>query len=193
MTRTRQAVLLFVVVAATGACALFRRTPETHYYVLAVPGTPSGRLPAPVRVRPFAVDPAFAGERMAYSTGANRLDRYTFHRWAADPRSVVATAVRDYLERAAPADGGPPLDVQGTVRALLEVDGAGDAVAGELALDIEVRHGEAVLLRRGYVEREPAAARTPEAVAAALSRALGRVLNDVVTRLRSAQPVDPRP
>jgi ABC-type uncharacterized transport system auxiliary subunit len=175
-------VALLAIAVAAGGCALFRRTPETHYYVLAVPGTPPGRLAAPVRVRAFTIDPAFASERIAYQTAATRLDRYTFHRWAADPRSVVTTAVRDYLERAAPAEGGTPLEVQGHVRRLLEVD-RDDGVMAELALDLEVRRGDAVVLRRSWAEREPAAGGSPEAVAAALSRALARVLDAAVAEI----------
>lgn len=179
---TRMLPALLVLALASGGCGLFRRTPQTHYYVLALPGAPPGRLPAPVRVRTFTIDPAFASERLAYQTAAARLDRYTFHRWAADPRSVVATAVRDYLERAAPADGGAPFEVQGHVRRLLEVD-RDDAVVAELALDLEVRRGTAVVLQRTFAETEPAAGRGPEAVAAALGRALARVLDAAAAQL----------
>lgn len=176
----RTSVPLLVLLAGVG-CALTQATPQTHYYLLAPGGAPPGRLPAPVRVHAFTIDTAFAGERIAYQTQPTRLDRYTFHRWATDPRAVVATAVRDYLEPVA-GTVGPPLEIDGHIRRLLEREDASGA-AGILDLDLTVRQGERTLLAHTYDEREPAARPGPEAAVEALSRALGRILDNVVRQL----------
>src|SRR5262245_31020826 len=79
----RASVAPILLLALTMASfALTQATTETHYYLLAVQGTPPARLPAAVRVHPFTIDTAFAGERIAYQTQPTRLDRYTFNRWA---------------------------------------------------------------------------------------------------------------
>ena len=181
--RASAARILLLLLTVAG-CALTQATPETHYYLLAVQGTPPARLPAAVRVHPFTIDTAFAGERIAYQTLPTRLDRYTFHRWATDPRAIVTTAVRDYLEPIA-SDADPAFEIDGHIRRLLERDDASGA-AGVLGLDLTVRRGEHVLLTRTYDEREPAQQPGPEAAVEALSRALGRILDDVVTRLAAA-------
>jgi len=175
-----------ILLLAAAGCALTQATPETHYYLLAVQGSPPARLPAAVRVHPFTIDTAFAGERIAYQTQPTRLDRYTFHRWATDPRAIVTTAVRDYLEPIA-SDADPPFEIDGHIRRLLERDDA-SGPAGMLGLDLTVRRGDRVLLSRNYDEREPAARPGPEAAVEALSRALGRILDDAVTRLTAPPP-----
>ena len=180
----RASVAPILLLALTMAsCALTQATPETHYYLLAVQGTPPARLPAAVRIHPFTIDTAFAGERIAYQTQPTRLDRYTFHRWATDPRAIVTTAVRDYLEPIA-GTAEPPFEIDGYIRRLLERDDD-SGPAGVLGLDVTVRRGDRILLTRTYDEREPAPRPGPEAAVEALSRALGRILDDVVTRLVS--------
>ncbi len=173
-----------------GACALTRRTPEMRYYTLAVPGVPPARLPAPLTVGAFTADEPYGTPRLAYRTSPYRLDYYVYHRWAADPRRVVAAAARDYLERAAPVADGSPLELTGHVRRLEEVDAA-DGCQAVLALDVRLERAGRVLLARPYADTEPAEACRPEAVAAALSLALGRILDRVVADLGPAKAVGP--
>jgi uncharacterized lipoprotein YmbA len=176
---------LITVAVVLGACALVRRPPEMRYYTLAVPGAPAARLPAPLVVGAFTADEPYATARLAYRTSPYRLDYYVYHRWAADPRRVVAAAVRDYLERAAPAADGPPLALAGHVRRLEEVDAA-EGCRAALALDVSVEREGSVRLARSYADTEPAEACRPEAVAAALSVALGRIVDRVVADLGTA-------
>ena len=177
----RSRLARIVPLLAMTACALTQPTPQTHYYLLAIQGTAPGHLPAPVRVHPFTIDPALAGERIAYQTHPNRLDRYTFHRWATDPRAVVTTAVRDYLESVA-SSSGTPLEVDGHIRRLFERDEE-TGRSGVLTLDLTVRQGDRGLLAHTYDENEPSVKAGPEAAVEALSRALGRILDDVIGRL----------
>jgi ABC-type uncharacterized transport system auxiliary subunit len=166
--------------AALLACAT-RRVPEMRYYTLSVPGTPAA-LPEPVHVGRFAADEAYATARLAYRSSPYRIDYYVYHRWAADPRSLMAGAARDYLARAPVAGEGPPLELVARIRRLEEVDDEAGR-RGALALEVEVRRGGALVLARGFEAEEPAAGAGPEAVVAALSRAVGRVLDEVIAAL----------
>jgi ABC-type uncharacterized transport system auxiliary subunit len=181
--RRRAWLAAFAVVL--GACALTRRPPEMRYYTLAVPGVPPARLPAPITVGAFTADEPYGTARLAYRTSPYRLDYYVYHRWAADPRRIVAAAARDYLERAASVVDGPPLELTGHIRRLEEADAA-EGCHAVLALDVRLERAGHVSLARPYADTEPADACRPEAVAAALSLALGRILDRMVADLAPA-------
>lgn len=184
MTRVPAAVrrlLPLAVAAVLAGCALNHRVPDVTYYTLALPGTPPGRLDGPLRVGAITSDQPYATERIAYRSSPYRLDYYTYHRWAADPRNLVRTAIRDYFERAA-AGGGAPFELEGNIRRLEEVDDAG-GWQGAIAIDVRVARGGAIVLERAYSETDPAESRKPEAVAAALSRALQRILDRVAVEI----------
>jgi ABC-type uncharacterized transport system auxiliary subunit len=177
-----RAVVVLLVTGVLAGCSLARRTPEMRYYTLAVPGMPPAPPPAPLHVGAFTADAPYAGARLAYRTSPYRMEYYVYHRWAADPPAIVAGAARDYLERVPPAAEAAPLRLTGRIRRLEEVDRAGGR-DGALALDVEVRRGTEVVLTRGYADTEPAENENPEASVAALSRALGRILDRVVADL----------
>jgi ABC-type uncharacterized transport system auxiliary subunit len=184
---TRRAVLGALALAVVlGGCALGRATPAMRYYTLAVPGVPPAPLPAPVVVGTFTADDAYGTGRLAYRTSPYRLDYYVYHRWAADPRRMVAAAARDYLERATARDGAP-LELTGHVRRLEEVD-APEGCEGALAVDVRLAAAGRVVLARPYAETERADACRPEAVVAALSRALGRILDRMLADAGAAAP-----
>ncbi len=175
---------------ALAACSFARPTLETRYYTLTVPGEPPVRLASAVHIGNVTADQPYAGERLAYRSSPYLLDYYTYHRWAGNPRTIVAAAIRDYLERAASPGGTPPLEVEGHIRRIEEVDET-DRWYGALAIDLVVSRGGTVLLQRSYAEREPAEKRNPEAVAAALSRALGRILDQMLRELPTTATTSP--
>jgi ABC-type uncharacterized transport system auxiliary subunit len=176
-----RALATVAVAAALAGCSLAPTTPHIRYYTLAVTGTPPTHLDAPVRVGTFTADQPYATERIAFRSSPYRLDYYTYHRWAADPRDLLRAATRDYFERAAGTHGSP-YEIEGHLRRLEEVDQPAEW-QGALALDVRVTRGGVVVLDRVFHETEPAESRNPEAVAAALSRALQRVLDQVLTEL----------
>jgi len=75
--------------------------------------------------------------------------------------------------------------VKGHVRRLEEVDEA-DGRSGAVALDLRVEQGGRLVLERSYAATEPAEGRGPEATTAALSRALGRILDRLTADLAGA-------
>ncbi|MBI3770595.1 MAG: membrane integrity-associated transporter subunit PqiC [Deltaproteobacteria bacterium] len=180
---TRATMLLLAAMALAG-CSFGRSLPGIHYYTLAITDAPATRLDAPLRVGVITSDQAYATERIAYRSSPYQLDYYSYHRWAADPRNLVRTAARDYFERAGAANG-IPFEVEGNIRRLEEVDDP-TGWRGTLALDVRVARGGTIILERAFSETEPAASRRPEAVAAALSRALQRILDQLLTEAARA-------
>ncbi|MEA2624773.1 MAG: ABC-type transport auxiliary lipoprotein component, partial [Candidatus Binatota bacterium] len=88
--RTRR-FLPFAALALAG-CSLARAVPDTHYYTLALPGTPRTKLSGRVAIVSLTADAPYATAPIVYRSSEYQLDYYTYHRWAADPREVVANA-----------------------------------------------------------------------------------------------------
>src|SRR5262245_18260033 len=98
-----------VLACSSAACFSFSRPAlETRYYTLTMPGEPRIRLVSAVQIGNFTADQPYSSERLAYRSSPYLLDYYTYHRWAGNPRTIVAAAVRDYLERAAVPGRTPP-------------------------------------------------------------------------------------
>jgi ABC-type uncharacterized transport system auxiliary subunit len=171
--------------AVLGGCSLARKVPQLHYYTLSVPPPAAATLAAPVRVGAFTADQPYTTDRIAYRSSPFRLDYYTYHRWAADPRNLLRDTARDYLDAAAGNAPVVPIEIDGHIRRLEEVDAA-DGWHAALTLDFTVARGGAVLLERTYTESVPADGKRPEAVAAAVSRALARILDRLLADLPAA-------
>jgi ABC-type uncharacterized transport system auxiliary subunit len=186
VTRAPLPLVLLGLALGAGACAIARKTPDMRYYVLALEGTPPA-LPAPVQVGSFTADPAYSGTRQALRTSPYEIEYYTYHRWAADPRALLASALREWFEKATVTGGPPPLELSGRIRTLegVATDHGRDA---RIVLDVVVERQGRVLLDRTWDETEHAEERSPEAVAAALSRAVERIMRQAVAALPS--PLD---
>lgn len=181
---TRRLWLCGLLVAVAG-CSLGRTPPQMSWYLLMVPGEPI-MMPAPVRVGPFTAEQAYASSRLAYRTSPYELDYYLYHRWAAQPRALIAQAVRDAL--VSPPGGAPtPLEIEGAVRRLEAVEDGPNAT-GALTLALRATRGADVVVEHVYEEQVPASSRRPKDVAEALSAALRRVLerfrDDVAAAVR---------
>jgi uncharacterized lipoprotein YmbA len=180
MTRAVRTLAVIVAVGLIAtACASVRTSPEIRYYVLAVTNDNARALPAPVRVDVFSIDDPYATRQLAYRASPYRLAYYNYHRWAGSPEGVVAAAVRDYLEQGGAEVEGAPFEISARVRRLEEVDDD-EGWSGALTIDFTVHQAGALVLERAYSETEPAAERNPEAVVAALSRALNTILHTLV-------------
>ena len=182
---TGLAVAAACVALAPLGCLTGRSVPNTVYYTLTPGGAPAAALPGPVRVGNFSADEPYASARMAYRSSPYRLEYYNFHRWAGSPPSLVAAALRDFMARAPAVKDGPPLLITGNLRRLEELDEP-EVWKGLVAMDIRVERGGVVWLERSYEESEIASAKNPEAVAAALSEALTRILERLATDLSGA-------
>lgn len=184
--RQSLAALVAACVLLTG-CTLARKTPETRYYLLVVPAT-TAPAPMPMRVGVCTADEPYAGVRLAYRSSPYRLGYYTYHRWAGEAPTVVADAIRDHWS--SPDSQADAAEIVVHVRRLEEID-APEGWSGGITLDVTVRSDRTVLLARTYAETEPATDRTTEAVVAALSRGLGRILDRVAQDLPPAHHPSP--
>lgn len=173
-----------VAAALAGGCSLARTTPTLRHWVLAAPRPAGPALPAPVRIGTVTADQAYASSRLAVRTSPYGIEYRVYDRWAAPPRMLVANALRDAL--AQDAGSGAPVEVDAEVRRLEGVSVEPQGARGDLVLALRATQGGAVLLERTYEESEPAASDDAEAVAAALSRALGRVVARFREDLRAA-------
>jgi ABC-type uncharacterized transport system auxiliary subunit len=182
--RLTHAITAALVATTALGCSFFRTQPHIRYYTLTLAGAPATTLDAPVMVTGFSADEPYATARMAYRSSPYRLDYYTYHRWAADPRNLLRSTVRDYFEHGTARDG-LSYELDGNIRRFEEVDDPAGWQAA-LTLDIKVAHGGAIVLQRTYAETEPAESKNAEAVAAALSRALQRILDHVAADMSSA-------
>jgi len=187
-TRHGAAVLLLGLSLLLATGCLRRTTPSIEYYMLSVP-RPAETLGVATRVAGFTAEPAYSSTRIAYRTSPYRLGYHTFHRWAANPQSLVASAVDDYF--ANERTSNVPIYLTGRIRRLEAVDIGGDAHAS-LELSLEAHRGSERIFTRTYREDIALEEHDPEHVAAALSVALGRVLerfaDDLATRLGNHRP-----
>lgn len=123
----------------------------------------------------------------------DRLEYYNFHRWAGSPTGLISAALRDYFARAPAVRNGAPLLITGHLRRLEELD-LPEAWRGVIAFDVRVERGGTSWLECSYEESELASAKKPEAVVAAMSDALTRILErltaDLSTRQGAERPQD---
>lgn len=195
-------------VLVSGALAGCSSPPEVKYYSLrgdeavtrkvAVQDKLAANEPARgapvVLVDHFAIDEAYAGERMAYRQGQYQLGYDPYSLWAGSPAAQVEDSVRDQLwvscffsEVRQPAPVGPARDadliVTGRISRLEEID-RDDEWRAALDLELYLLDGKtrAVLVSRRYSKIEAAAKRNPGAVAERLAWLLsddvGKFLSD---------------
>lgn len=179
MTRLALAALMLA------ACA--GKVPETRFYQLAAPATPT---PAPrnpqgvvLAIEPLETDPAYDDERIVYRLTPYRLDYYNYHRWSSAPGTLVA----EYLERAFERSGNfrsvtreaaaSSVTLGGRVVAIEEVDKSKTSWVGRVVVELRLTDtatGE-VLWTEQYEEDEPLPEQSPEGLAMGLSKALRRI------------------
>jgi ABC-type uncharacterized transport system auxiliary subunit len=183
------AVALAALLGLSGCVRLNQPAPRIRDYTFAYPAPAPGAeaLAAVLQIPPFAVSAAYDSHGMMYREASHRLSRYSYDRWAANPGNLVADVLaRDF------AEGGDFRAVQharsplasdyrlvGEVEAI-EAIVDGDRCSANLELRIllvAVRSTghDAVLLRRGYAEREPVDCGDGAALARGMSTALQRL------------------
>jgi ABC-type uncharacterized transport system auxiliary subunit len=176
-------VSLALAVLGLAACA--GKMPETRYYQLATPTTPSvaGSSNTTLAIELLDTDPAYDDERIVYRLTPYRLDYYNYHRWSALPGTLIA----DFLERTFERSGkfktvtresaSAQVTLGGRVVAIEEVDHSKTRWVGRVVVELRLTDNTsgAVLWTKKFEELEPLANQTPEGLAHALSVALYRV------------------
>lgn len=190
MTRLRSfAALACLALAAlaTSGC-LARRTPAIRYYTVSVPPPAARPVDATVTISTVRAEPGCTETRMAWRPSPYRVDYSSFHRWVAAPSMMIASVLDDHFRRASTANPERQVFVTGTVRRIEAVRNA-DERAAALGLTLGADLGGRRLLERTWDERVPLDdGDDAEAVAAALSTALARILDEFTAALAAALP-----
>ncbi len=204
------AILLTVFTAACGGIG--DPPPDIDYYALEYdpPALAADRpISSVLRVDRFGIDPLYDASRIVYREGRFRRDAYIYHRWWANPAEMVPHFLARDLRSSGLFQGVFVFDrtlpathvVEGNVNAFYELDGP-DGWWAVLSLRISLIAADEpdvtrkILFQRDYGRREPTAQKTPQALAAAMSRAMARtseaIVKDIYHRLERAAGPDPR-
>ncbi|HTE51560.1 MAG TPA: ABC-type transport auxiliary lipoprotein family protein [Kofleriaceae bacterium] len=199
-----------LVAALTAACFGGGSTPQINYYALSPPDTvaKSGVAPA-IAVEELRAQAPYDERRIVYRTSPYQLSYYEYDQWAAAPGVLVA----DYLRRAYQASGrfglvlprpgtdtaailgGQVLAFEETGRSKPTEKGASktdtDAATtwkARIVLDLELRDAESgrILWTRRTEQEIALASRKPEALAAALSKALTEIAATTASEVATA-------
>lgn len=178
--------LLLAAAIALGAAACAGKMPVTRFYNLAAPAKAPGTGDLVVVMEPLTTDAAYDDERIVYRTNPYRLDYYDYHRWSAAPGVLVANYLEEALEnrghvRAVRRDLTTDADVilSGRVAAIEEVDVDKQRWEGRIVLELQLSdaHSGETLWSEQFEEREPLADQSPEGLAQALTKAMGRIVD----------------
>jgi cholesterol transport system auxiliary component len=200
---------VLLLAALTAACGgIGDPPPDIAYYTLEYdpPVVEADRpLPVVLRVDRFGIDPLYDANRIVYREGRFRRDAYVYHRWWANPAEMVPHFLARDLKSTGLFQGVFVFDrtlpathvVEGNVDAFYESDGP-DGWWAVLSLRISLLAANEpdvtrkVLFQRDYHRREPTDEKSPRALAAAMSRAMARtsqaMVTDIYHRLERAAP-----
>lgn len=184
---------LALIVLLVGGCTLVPTQPavDRAWFLLEVPAAPETEAaPVPVELGSVRVAPAIAGKGLVYRLGPHRYESDFYNEWFLNPREHVEQLFRERWTR----ESGP-------VR--LVADARVEPGARQIDLLVTGLHGDldaaapglAVVAMRVFVQgdegtslwelerRIPIAARSPEALVAALSQGMSELLLDIEQRL----------
>jgi ABC-type uncharacterized transport system auxiliary subunit len=186
------AVLGILVAVFTAACG---GVPKTYYYTLRVPALPA---PADARtnfvlgIEHFGAPEVLRDDRIVYYVSPTQLNYYQYHRWGADPATLLTEFSAQWLDslgvfaqvRMLPTHEHVDYTLGGKVLSFEEVDseGGGKARLG-LALSL-VRMKDHKLVWSGERQQEtPLQASGVEGVANALNAACAQLFRDLAPSL----------
>ena len=181
-------------------------SPEIRDYRLdyAPPVIGGAPLPVVLRVAPFRAATVYARESIVYRENPYSTGTYFYHRWMANPASMVA----DLVARDLSASGlyravqqGPSMLVSDYELAA-ELDEIEEQITAKgcvahLSMRVLVtrmratQEGDPVVLRNSYVADEPCARDDPQDLAAAMSRAMEEISTRLQRDLHAAIAADP--
>ena len=185
MTRPARAVVMSAVLAIFGTgCS---STPPAHFYTLSPTSTPAATpSELSVAVGPVAVPAAVDRPQIVVSLGPNSVWLDEFNRWAAplqdDIARVVAENLVAMLGTPRVARASQPVSAGFSYRAVIAVESF-ESIPGEMAKLDAVwtvsRSTDATTKTGRTTVREPTTEKSYEALAAAHSRAVGKLSRDI--------------
>ena len=189
--------LLLLLPFLCSACMGKSSPPQSIYYYTLGYEAPtisqSPQLPCTLRVERFSASPPFNSQRIIYTHGGLRRNAYAYHQWIAAPGDLLSFFfARDLREcggfRAVltpDAALSATHSLHGWVEEFIEKD---DAARWQAAATIHVTlisnrdHDPTskILLQKRYQAAAPCTGKTPEALAEAMSRVVGKISQDVI-------------
>lgn len=196
--------LLGIIVLSCGCMSLKQPRNAIEYYTLeyAVPGEDGLEpLPYSIRVQRFSAAPTYNTHRIIYRDRSFARNSYTYHQWRSNPADMVSHFLRRDISESGLFKAGLPQNssfssshvLEGTVDEFFESDKeetweAVLTISVTLVAENEADITQKVLLQKTYRSVRPCEQRNPEALAAAMSRAMGEItpeiMKDVYERLK---------
>lgn len=165
--------------------------PDIRYYRLAYEEVPIARASQPsevvLSIEGLNGDAAYEDPRIVYRTSPYRLDYYYYHRWTSPPGVLVSDYLRAAYERtgyfrAVVVGFSPeaPVTLSGRVAAFEEVDVKRREWIARVKLDLFLRSTQTgdIVWSDTITEEEPVEELNPESLAAAMSRAISRIVSN---------------
>jgi ABC-type uncharacterized transport system auxiliary subunit len=167
-----------------------------YYYTLDYksesPNAPS-RLPFVLRVNRFSVSPPFNAQRIVYAEKNLHRNTYAYHHWIAQPGELLSYLLArdlDYyggFRAVLTPDATQPAthDVYGWVEEFIEIDDhspwqASIIVHITLASALDPDASRRILMQKRYSQKADCTAKTPAALAQAMSVAVASIYKEVV-------------
>lgn len=190
------AMTLICLLNLTGCVGNASAPSTVYYYTLdynsEAPNAPS-RLPVVLRVNRFSVSPPFNTQRIVYAEKNLHRNSYTYHHWIAQPGELLSYLLArdlDYcggFRSVLPPDATQAAthDVYGWVEEFIEIDDhnpwqASIRVHITLASTLDPDVSRRILMQKHYHQTADCKAKTPAALAEAMSVAVASIYKEVV-------------
>ncbi len=205
-----QLILLFLVLTTLSACMGVSAPSKPIYYYTLDYETPSAKLkhhlPCTLRVERFSVSPPFNSQRIIYAHNGLQRNAYAYHQWIAAPGELLPYFLARDLRRTngfravmtPDATLAATHSLHGWVEQFVEQDGSPEWQAAAvihvtLTSNLDRDPASKILLQKRYDATAPCNAKTPQALAQAMSEAFAdisrSVTKDIHDRLSTVEPL----
>ena len=170
----------------------------TKYYTIAVekiqtPATNSYKDKR-LQVRKFTIEPAYQRANIVYRESAYDFMFYDLDLWASRPEQMVAQVAAEYIAKSGlfasvdtRASGKPDFELLGHIDAIEEIDeGSSQYARLSLKLTLQKPDSDAPLWEKRFDERQSVSSREPRLVAEAISKLLGKYMEEALGAIAGA-------
>ena len=200
--------VLLIIISFLYSCSSLNKVQyERQYYNLEYPSPRFGDLkplPLVIKMEPLNTAPIYHTSRILYRDQSFNIKTYVYHQWRANPGNMVQhfllrdlrasglfKAILPYSSRSAAS-----YVLEGSLDEFLEWDGATGWEA-VLSLSITlIKQGERdvqkrIVLQKDYRTLEPCSRKHPLAVVEAMSRAMSRISEQIISDLYTSLKEEP--
>ena len=195
-TKILTSATILLAALALAACFGGSTSEPTRYYTLAVENIsmPESRAKGSVQVRKFTIDPAYQRANIVYRESAYDFMFYDLDLWASRPEQMVAQVASEYIVRSGlfasvdtRATTKPDFELLGHIDAIEEIDeGSSQYARLSLRLTLQKPDSDAPLWEKRFDERQSVSSREPRLVAEAISKLLGKYMEEAVAAIGQA-------